>query len=803
MTTVGDWRFAAVLRRARSLRGRSLGELRERAAQFVSAELERRGMSAASREPRGRFFVELLDQRVLRGASDGPSLREHFSSRSEPAFFAGIRDGASAREMETPRWAHARASLIGAAERVLAGRFDLLGHTGLWFGEPIDWHADPVSNKRAPDLHWSRIPYLDHSLVGDHKVVWELNRHQHFFVLGRAYQVTRDPRYAACFAEHVASWMDANTPKNGINWASSLEVSYRAIAWLWAIELFRDAPELTAVLLERMLRYLYVHGRHLERYLSTYFSPNTHLTGEALGLFYLGTMLPELRRASVWRERGWQILAQQLDRQIYDDGVYFEQATYYQRYTADIYLHAVILADRNGFGVPRPMRDRLALAIDHLAFLARGDGNIPVIGDDDGGRLVLLEERELTDVRAVLATSAVVLDRAEHAVVAGGVTEEVLWLLGPEGVHDAESRVGGPPPVETSKLFPLGGYAIMRSGWSDHALHAVVDCGPLGALNCGHAHADALSIDLAVGPCPLIVDPGTYTYTVSAEARDHFRHTAAHNTVTLNGEASSVHAGPFSWKHRAEATVEQWWTGSLTDWFVGRHDGFGRLGIGASHRRSVLHVRGEYWIVVDTVVSDVASDAVAHFHAAEGATPESMAERSLVLRFPCSAERPRLFFGTAGDVDAVVVENDWIPPSYGRRVRAPAVRVASRRSGERTIVTVLCPLAEGDTVSVTDIPASEGRGIAVSRPEWYDLLVLGAAGRAKVSGFELSGDAALLRRKAPGAPLVSVAVFGHEARLAADGDVFEAAGVAAEALRSVGGWTSTGGRSGAGSSYSS
>src|SRR5260221_599972 len=394
-------------------------------------------------------------------------------------------------------------------------------------------------------------------------------------------------------------------------------------------------------------------------------------------------MLPELRRASVWRERGWRILAQQLARQIYDDGVYFEQATYYQRYTADIYLHAVILADRNGFAVPRPMRDRLALAIDHLAFLARGDGSIPVMGDDDGGRLVLLEERGLTDVRAALATSAVVLDRAEHAAVAGGVTEEVLWLLGPAGVHDAESRVGRPPPVETSKLFPIGGYAIMRSGWGEHALHAVIDCGPLGALNCGHAHADALSLELAVGACPIIVDPGTYTYTASAEARDHFRHTAAHNTVTLNGEASSVPAGPFSWEHRAEATVEQWWTGSFTDWVVGRHDGFGRLGIGASHRRSVLHVRGEYWIVVDTVDSDVASDAVAHFHAAEGATPESRAERSLVLRFPCGAERPRLFFGIAGDVDAVAVENDWISPSYGRRVRAPVVRVASRRSGAR------------------------------------------------------------------------------------------------------------------------
>ena len=47
----------------------------------------------------------------------------------------------------------------------------------------------------------------------------------------------------------------------------------------------------------RVLKFLYLNGRHLETYLSTYFSPNTHLTGEALGLFYLGTLLPEFKDA--------------------------------------------------------------------------------------------------------------------------------------------------------------------------------------------------------------------------------------------------------------------------------------------------------------------------------------------------------------------------------------------------------------------------------------------------------------------------------------------------------------------------
>src|SRR2546430_5092825 len=38
----------------------------------------------------------------------------------------------------------------------------------------------------------------------------------------------------------------------------------------------------------RAVKFLFLQGRHIETYLSTYYSPNTHLTGEALGLLYLG-----------------------------------------------------------------------------------------------------------------------------------------------------------------------------------------------------------------------------------------------------------------------------------------------------------------------------------------------------------------------------------------------------------------------------------------------------------------------------------------------------------------------------------
>src|SRR5205085_463477 len=205
------------------------------------------------------------------------------------------------------RWPAAVNETIAAADRLSEGKFDLLGLRELQLGTQIDWHLEPLSGKRTPLRHWSQLNYLDAAVAGDKKITWELNRHQYFLTLGRAYWLTNDERYAELFVTHVTSWMDQNPPKLGINWASSLEIAFRSIAWLWALHFFAQSPALTTEVLTRLLKFLYLNASHLETYLSTYFSPNTHLTGEALGLFYIGLLLPEFKDAARWRDLGLEI----------------------------------------------------------------------------------------------------------------------------------------------------------------------------------------------------------------------------------------------------------------------------------------------------------------------------------------------------------------------------------------------------------------------------------------------------------------------------------------------------------------
>ena len=107
------------------------------------------------------------------------------------------------------RWPAACEAITGAAEQACNKRFDLLGYRDLSFGDPVDWHLDAVSGRRAPLVPWSRLDPLDATALGDSKVTWELNRHQWLVGLGCAYRLSGDERYAAAVVGFIGEWIDA------------------------------------------------------------------------------------------------------------------------------------------------------------------------------------------------------------------------------------------------------------------------------------------------------------------------------------------------------------------------------------------------------------------------------------------------------------------------------------------------------------------------------------------------------------------------------------------------------------------
>jgi hypothetical protein len=578
------------------IRGVSLNELwvrsRQRFARF--SDRLRRGRAAEMSDD--ELFSEFNP--IWRGECAADALRHCLRAKNR-RFLPSLEQRREVVRMMNRRFPDERDAIINTAEAALAGKFSLLGHVGLSFGDPpdspIDWSLDPVSGLRAPLRHWSMLHPLDPLCGGDPKVVWELNRHAHFVTLGQAYWLTNDNRFAAGFVDQVSAWIDANPVGMGINWASSLEVALRSIAWLWALGLCIDSGEVTPDFFARFLKSLIEHGRHIERYLSYYFSPNTHLTGEALGLLYLGLALPEMSRAEGWRNLGLQILLDQATKQVRADGVYFEQSSYYHRYTTDIYTHLFALTRANDNMIHCEMeamlRRKLEGMLDHLMWITRPDGSSPLFGDDDGGRLIKFTDRAANDFRDTLAVGAAVLKRGDWKYVAGSAPAEVLWMIGPEGVEGYD-RLEAETPSEISKGFRSSGYFVMRDGWRRDSSFVLIDCGPHGAeIGCGHAHSDALSIEFASGGVTWLVDPGTFVYAADAKMRDEFRSTDAHNTVTVDDQPQSVPSNPFSWRTAAKCQLREFVEHSGAIFFQGSHDGYERLRDPVTHTRSALYLK--------------------------------------------------------------------------------------------------------------------------------------------------------------------------------------------------------------------
>jgi hypothetical protein len=363
----------------------------------------------------------------------------------------------------------------------------------------------------------------------------------------------------------------------------------------------------------------------------------------------------------------------------------------------------------------------------------------------------------------------------------------VLWLLGPTSTTQVDEGAAGPAPAHTSRLFAAGGYGVMRDSWDQNANHAVIDCGPHGALNCGHAHSDALSIEIAALGRPVVVDTGTFTYTGPTADRDHFRHSASHNTVTVDGQSSSVPAGPFAWQSRADARVERWWSGTLADYFVGSHEGFARLPDPALHRRRVLFVRHGYWVIGDTIEARGQHKAAVHLHLPADARVSATGRARAHVEVGSADNSLRVLFHVGGDARALEWSDGWISPVYGTRMRAPHGLATSRGVGRHDILTAVVPVSDGHLSSVRDVPCEGGVGLVVEEGDRRDILLFQRDGIVRGDAIEMNGDAALVRRSVATGMVLEVALFGCEARLRAGALTFHAAG-AAEFCRTSAGW---------------
>jgi Heparinase II/III-like protein/Heparinase II/III N-terminus len=675
----------------------------------------RLGQEAHKRSDLLRHRLGFHPEAIQLDASATP-IGSFFFSSSE------VRQRSALIRQHLPEQAH---KIVTGADEICHHRFRLLGYELFDYGRNIDWHLDAVHGKRAPLEPWPKINFLDFAAVGDHKVTWELNRHQHLVTLAKAWRLTGEEKYVRELTAQWRHWIEANPYPLGINWGSTLEVAFRSLSWIWVDHLLAentgqaDGPssrvEGVAEFRAELLPALAFHGRYIERYLSTYFSPNTHLLGEAVAMFFLGTLYPQMPHASRWKSHGWELVLHEAGRQVRPDGVYFEQSLHYHVYALDFFLCARLLSAANGTLIPSVFDATLQRMLNVVQALAQA-GTAEGFGDDDGGRLFNPRRNRTEHMTDPLAIGALAYNRED---LAAQLTEESIWLFGEHAV--AKLTQTTTPSTATSTSFPDGGLYVLAdtligSDSKQCTQAMMIDAGPQGIGRCGHGHADALSVRLTMDGSRWLVDSGSGVYiSDDPQVRNTFRGTAAHNTLLVNGEDQAVPDEPFSWTNIPTTRVENWITGETFTYFAGSHNGYERLAERVTHHRSVLRINGGdngIWWIRDSALGSAEHDLELNWHFAPGLSVREEGPAELLVSRPESEQLSLRMMMPAETSWKTSVSQGLLSPCYGRYEPAPVVQCKIRGKLPTEITTAFLAQTEtSQTKSKARMVSKQDRGV--------------------------------------------------------------------------------------------
>ena len=550
---------------------------------------------------------------------------------------------------------------------------------------------------------------LDWSYMGprkDKEWAYLLNRHLYFDTLRDAYWKTGDPRFAACFDRHLRDWLSQNPTPFYPSWSTRWGVMGAGCrlkySWPFAFYGFQQARDFSDETRLLMLAAIPEHAEYVRRFHSW---GGNHLLAEMCGLASAAVFWPEFKRSEVWLQTAREIMEREIQAQFYQDGAYKELSNHYHvmclRYIEQ--FRSLLSRAESDFS-PAAIK-KIEAMWDYTAYIMNPLGKGPLNNDADAE-----------------ANFAAIIDLAQHYGRAD-------WdYIARSGRYE---NVTGTPPPQLSRYFPWAGQAIMRDGWLPNSLWLFFDMGPMGTA---HGHRDKLHIALAAHGRELLVDSGRYSYKRDAW-RQYFTSSQGHNVILVNGNSQRLEQPESRAANDGYFISEGGFDFARGDFIRGFENRSQR----ATHRRAVLNVRGEYWVVADEISAfgKHRLDALWHFHPdatvvnENGTAVSTDMEKGNLRIMPVPAHGWKL--SLARGVERPSIQG-WWSESYNVKRPATAAVFSSERRAPSCFAWVLLP-ARGSVEfpSVTHHPSPAG---------WVYFSVR-HGGQADQIAIRLRGDASL------------------------------------------------------------
>jgi len=550
----------------------------------------------------------------------------------------------------------------------------------------------------------------------DREWAWFLNRHYHLQDLFEAYKLTGNPIYVRYLNDQIVDWILFNPSTDNVSlWAQwrGLEVVFRVVHWadifygLQQVEEFTDAARIL------MLSSIQDHACYL-RHLNSWGA--NWLIKEMCGLAAIALYWPEFTDAQQWLTFALNHLRQDLPHQIYPDGTHKELTSHYHTAVLSDLQYLRDLLEKAGLPIPLQLHQVLVKMWNYLAYSMRPEG----YG-------VLNNDADRNDNRDLVLQAAEQYQRLDWTFIASN---------GVQGVS---------PRGQPSKMFSWAGQMVMRSGWEKTAHWAWFDMGPMGIYY--HVHNDKLHLSVAAYGRDLLVDGGRYSY-IRSKFWHYFRGSASHNVILIDGQ------GQKNDDRESLQPVSSWAIEPQFDFCRGTFErGFTEVSGTVKHRRAVVYLREQYWVVVDQVIThcDRRITPLWHFHPdctvtlqGESAVSTDLGVGNLRI-IPCAA--------LSWSVELVRGQEEpvqgWWSGTYNQKLPSTTAVYAARINGPKTFAWILLP-ALGPvccpTVKLLSI-SEEAISLGIDRPgHSKDVVAVRLSGTAAVdlgNTLVLDGDCAI------------------------------------------------------------
>ena len=407
--------------------------------------------------------------------------------------------------------------------------------------ERLNWFRDYHTGWEWPVRFYRQMDYTTEQRPGDIRTMWEIHRHLFFPLLAAGFTLQGEEQYASFVRRHWLDWLNRNPIGCGIGWIAPQiqENAIRNISWILVYVFLQDSRTLTATDQRTFRRAIYQQGCFLNHYFDDKKEiSHNHLISEAGGLALTGMFFRNHSFGRRWLRRGLRTLEQAIIFQVHPDGVQGEFSLNYHAFVLETILLVYSFGQRLGLHFDGEFSEALHGMLKHINAMTRPDGTLPRFADTDNATAWALSPHRLEDRHRYVTTGAALFSDSKLKTPTAKFHLETWLRLGEDGWRRwLETPTGN--EADRQFFFPSMN-TLCSSFRTENRMEQLIIRGggavfPTG-IGTSHNHADYLSFTWWVDGEELLIDPGTFAYSLDDRWRYYFRSATAHNTIDIDGE---------------------------------------------------------------------------------------------------------------------------------------------------------------------------------------------------------------------------------------------------------------------------